>query len=72
MDFYLIARQQVEHSMTEQFRDTPHATERASQPAPRTGIVTTLRLRLSTDLRALAAAIEPRTPLAAHPGPSRR
>ena len=63
---YLVARQQVEVTTANQFRETPE-TEEPARRAPRPGIVTTLRLRLSADLRALAAAIEPHRPLAGTP-----
>jgi hypothetical protein len=71
MELYGIARQQIEQSMTNQFRETPE-TEGHARRAPRPGIVTTLRLRLSADLRALAAAIEPHRPLSPPTGAPQR
>jgi hypothetical protein len=59
MHLYAVAKTEIEREMTAQFRETP-----AGEPAtPRAGLVTTIRARLSTDLRALAAAIEPAAPL---------
>lgn len=71
MDLYLIAHQHVDHAMREQFRDTPE-TEGHTRRSPRPGIVTSLRLRLSADLRALAAAIEPHRPMAPQTGAPQR
>lgn len=72
MHLYGVAKTDIERAMTAQFRETP-AAERAELPAaPPAGVVTTLRARLSADLRALAAAIEPRQPLASHTGASHR
>lgn len=68
MDLYGIARQQIDTSMRDQFRDAPESDRTTQQATPRTGIVTSLRARLGADLHALAAAIEPRQPL--HPNPS--
>lgn len=72
MDLYGIARQQIETSMSEQFRETQEPDREAEPVTPRTGIVTSLRAHLSAELRALAAAIEPRQPLNPHPSGSRR
>ena len=72
MDLYGIARQQIDTSMNDQFRDAP-GPDRTVEPAtPRAGIVTSLRAHLSAELRALAAAIEPRQPLNPKPSGSHR
>jgi hypothetical protein len=61
MDLYLIGKQHIDNAMREQFEADPKASENAEAITPRASVVTTLRLRLSADLRALAAAIEPGT-----------
>jgi hypothetical protein len=72
MHLYGVAKTDIERETTAQFRQSPE-TGRAELPAaPRAGLVTTLRARLSADLRALAAAIEPRQPLTPHTGASHR
>ena len=51
-----IARQQIEQTMSSQFRESPEP----ERPEPeRAGIMTTARARLSVALHALARAIEP-------------
>lgn len=69
---YLVARQQVEVATANQFRDTPEPDAPVRRVAPQPGIVTTLRIRLSADLRALAAAIEPHRPLTPQTGTPQR
>jgi hypothetical protein len=59
MDLYVIASQQVIHTMREQFRDAPETSDPVPQ-VTRPGVMTTTRLRLSASLHALAAAVEPR------------
>jgi hypothetical protein len=71
MDFH-IAKMQIEREMQRQFEVEQSAGPAPETATPRTGIVTTMRLRLSADLRALAAAIEPRQALASHTGTSHR
>lgn len=74
MDFYGIARQQVDTSMSDQFqyRETPEPDRDPDPDTPRRGILTAIRLHLSNDLRALAAVIEPSQPLTPKPGGSHR
>lgn len=72
MELFIIARQQVDHAMQDQFRETPQTGETAPRIAPRAGIATTTRLCLGAGLRALAAAIEPHQPLTPQPGSSDR
>lgn len=72
MDFYGIARQQIETSMNDQFRETPDPGTNVEPPITRSGIVTTIRAHLSADLRALARMIEPRQPMTPKPSGSHR
>ncbi len=72
MELFGIARQQIETSMNDQFRETPDPGTNVEPPLSRTGIVTTIRARLSAELRALAALIEPCQPLNPKPSGSHR
>lgn len=72
MDLYGIARQQIDTSMNDQFQTLPEPGRHAEPPTPRPGIITTIRAHLSAELRALAAAIEPRQPLTPKPSGTHR
>ena len=71
MDLYLIGKQHIDRAMLEQFRESPEPERPDERKDPRDGIVTTLRLRLSADLRALANRLEPGS-LTPEPGTSHR
>ncbi len=68
MHLYGVAKTEIEREMTAQFRETPAAELAIRRP----GLITTIRSRLSADLRALAAAIEPHRPMTPQTGTPHR